>query len=726
VTAVVSRAARADPRLLGAVGDRVLTALPLTLVFIWLCLVFAWQAWGHPTPWLFSDEIEYTQLSRSIAETGEPARRGESSGFLSLYAYVLAPIWWISDISTAYAVAKYLGVLLMTSAVFPAYWLARTLVPRGPALFAAAATGAIPALAYSRLLMTEVLAYPFVTLCFFLMAKALATWRPQWVVPATAAVFVAPGVRRQLIVLWPIFAVAVVIGLWLSEPARRFRRNWGWAEWIPALAVGALVVFAAERFARHEWELWYLATTLPDRLANFATWSSGAFAIGIGLLPVLAGLLVVWRPSDCRLPAYRGFVAVFAAAVPAFVLYTAVKATYVSTVFANVVSERNLIYLAPLFFVGTALFFHRPQVNALLLGAGAIVLAFLVVETPFQLDHYPYADAPGLSVLAEGNRALSLPDATLEDVLLAVVLGSVVLTLAAALVRRGRAVQGALAFVAVLVVGWNLVGENAFGKGINDLSSRLRGAVPEPADWIDRYIGADASVFYLGQGIADPNPVQLTEFWNRSVDFVGSLDRSAPGPGRTLEIVPMTRGGAVSNDPGADYVVTSGTTVDVAGKLILRSGDWRLFRVGRPLRLRSALTGLYPDGWTGAAAGYSRFGSGERGTLEVALSRAGWRGPDKAGRIVVRVGTLVPASRHTISNPCWTGVCVSRDPKIGKLTGVRHWTAHSGRGTVFRFRVETPFHATIRVSPTFSPHEFGFTDLRQLGVQLAVAFRPSR
>ena len=61
----------------------------------------------------------------------------------------------------------------MTSAVFPTYLLARMLVRRPAALFAAAAAGAIPALVYSSYIVEEPLAYPYAAFCFFLIAKAL-------------------------------------------------------------------------------------------------------------------------------------------------------------------------------------------------------------------------------------------------------------------------------------------------------------------------------------------------------------------------------------------------------------------------------------------------------------------------------------------------------------------------------------------------------------------------
>ena len=65
--------------------------------------LYAWQAWRRETPTLFSDEIEFTQLSRSIAETGKAALRGgEPAPDASLYAYVAAPAWWLDSVGAGY------------------------------------------------------------------------------------------------------------------------------------------------------------------------------------------------------------------------------------------------------------------------------------------------------------------------------------------------------------------------------------------------------------------------------------------------------------------------------------------------------------------------------------------------------------------------------------------------------------------------------------------------
>src|SRR5207244_11321634 len=116
--------------------ERWSSALPVLTVFAWLCLVYGVEAWLHGTPWLFTDELETAQLSRAIAATGHAARRGQPHPFGSLYTYLIAPAWWLHSVLDAYSTIKYLGVAVMTSVVFPAYWLARTIVSPRPALFA--------------------------------------------------------------------------------------------------------------------------------------------------------------------------------------------------------------------------------------------------------------------------------------------------------------------------------------------------------------------------------------------------------------------------------------------------------------------------------------------------------------------------------------------------------------------------------------------------------------
>ena len=61
--------------------DRFLAAVPLLSVFVWLAILYGWEAWDHQTPWLFTDELLLAQLGRSIAHHGHPMLRARHLPF---------------------------------------------------------------------------------------------------------------------------------------------------------------------------------------------------------------------------------------------------------------------------------------------------------------------------------------------------------------------------------------------------------------------------------------------------------------------------------------------------------------------------------------------------------------------------------------------------------------------------------------------------------------------
>ncbi len=143
----------------------------------------------------------------------------------------------------------------------------------------------------------------------------------------------------------------------------------------------------------------------------------------------------------------------------------------------------------------------------------------------------PYFEAPGLAILTLVNRNFIW---TVQDVhLMLLVAGAVSLVLL--LLRRRRGV--ALAAV-VLAGAWMLTGEIYATISDNDEANKFAATLPPPRSWVDAATGG-AGVTYLGEAIANPNPLWLTEFWNRSLNHVASLDGTAPGPGPAT--APSTR-----------------------------------------------------------------------------------------------------------------------------------------------------------------------------------------
>jgi len=52
--------------------------IPLFAAYFAFAAYYVWQAWRRETPAIFTDELEFTQISRAIAHTGHPARREEA------------------------------------------------------------------------------------------------------------------------------------------------------------------------------------------------------------------------------------------------------------------------------------------------------------------------------------------------------------------------------------------------------------------------------------------------------------------------------------------------------------------------------------------------------------------------------------------------------------------------------------------------------------------------
>jgi len=700
--------------------DRVLAALPLVTVFVWLCFFYAWQSWGHVTPWLFSDEVKLADISRSIAHTGHPGIRGKSGYFYTLYAYVLAPAWWIGDVHTAYAVAKYIGAITMTTAVFPAYWLARLVVSRRLALVAALGSGVIPALYYAPELIQEPLAYPYSTLTLYLIAKALLTRRRGWVWGAVAASAFAPLVRSQLAVLPAVLLLAWLLRLWGTKRVRAWRSSWSWRDWTGFVTLLLGLFFILSAFLSYHSTSWHIATYFWGRMFKYGLYAAGSFTIGLGILPVVLGLaaLARVRRDEPRSEPERVFATVLAAAVIGFGLYTAIKASYISAVFSTITYERNLMYLAPLLFTGTALFLQRRRLNLAAFGAASGFALFLILSTPYQMQLHFVSDAPGVAILEAANRKLSWTPGDARAALLALFAVAVAVPLAVHLLRPGRAgAAAALGALMLVVLGWNFTGEISAASASNSFAHDFLANVPDPPDWIQQNTHG-APTTYLGERINDPNPVWLTEFWNPAVQNVWSIDGTAPGPGPTETPDLQSADGALQQQRvRSKYVVLDSDVFDVYGPQVAQIGRWRLVEYAYPLRLRRTISGFYNDGWMAGHAFYSRFSSsGKRpGTVTVTVSRAGWAGKNPAGLVTIRAGRLEVKPGQPIDKL-----------RIPAATATIRGTIPNGQ--VREFTIDTPappFGISVDIRRTFVPHKLDprISDQRQLGAIVAFSFQ---
>ncbi|HEY2372474.1 MAG TPA: hypothetical protein VGH82_07980 [Gaiellaceae bacterium] len=709
-----------------ALADRVLAAVPLATTYIWLCIVYCVEAWKHATPWLFTDELELTQLSRSIADTGHPARRGQSYGFHTLYVVMTAPIWLIHNVATAYAGVKYVDVFVMTSVIFPTYFLARMVVRKPWALFAAAGAAVIPSLAYSSWIVEENLAYPYAALCFLLIAKAFVVRTRGWIAAAVLAAIVAPAVRSELVVVPMLFVLALLFVWWSSERMRIRRRSWSIGDWIGCVALVAGAIIVISGFASAHSKYWLDVTAYnwtKYRALAYGDWAAGALATGLGVIPLIVGLaaLVPSRGEPRHLEA-RVFRSVAIAAVIVFGVYTFTKASYLSQFFETRVEERNLIYISPLLFIGLALVLDRRRINWYALAAASAYVLYLVLGTPLQIGVQLYSDALGFAIIQQANRYYEWTGTDARNILL--VLFGVGLVLVAAIVltrERRRVALGLAAFLGVALLAWNVTGEISAAAGTTSISRDFAGILQHPFSWVDDANGGKPTI-YLGQGVADQRPEWLLEFWNRSITTVSSLDGTIGGPGPAGAPNITTTGQLYwtldPKNPGKlfDYAVEDWPCVDFAGTLVkthpyavgTNGKAWRLIQLTKPNRLLATCSGIYSDGWSGPNdSTYFRYAGTKPGWLRIRLSRQHWRSTP----VDIQLGQIAEQENT---------------PVIGKVLDDKHIELRSGAMQTVWLRVPASgFAVRTVVGDKFTPREINpqeFSDPRVLGALVDYRF----
>jgi hypothetical protein len=419
---------------------------------------------------------------------------------------------------------------------------------------------------------------------------------------------------------------------------------------------------------------------------------------------------------------------VLAASIVCFGLYAGIKGAYNQNHFATRVWERNLIYLAPLFFAALALWLDRRRVNLAGLALAAGYTAYVLAKLPYTMVNQRFAsDAPGMTLLSELNRDVSLTSGDARVLMLLVFAACLLLLLAPQLARLSpRFGLGLAALATVFVLGWTVAGEVSAASAARAISHSFRANIRGNPSWVDDFDHAKPAVYIAQteQVQPDQNSEWLLEFWNRSIKQVWVIGGCICGPGPAITPDIMNPEGLINPQPGYPYaVVEPGIVPD--GTLVARHSHrggggfrpWRLYRVHQPLRLKSTTTGLYFDGWSQEPGGavYTRFGQGE-GRLRIRISR------DLAGaarsrpyHVTIRVGTIGIVHRQ----PVLDRVLATRRLTVGSYGELRTVWLTSSRE---RFRVE------VTVDPPFVPANeiAGSSDSRQLGAAVSFRFYPRK
>jgi hypothetical protein len=571
-----------------------------------------------PTPWIAPDEMVYGLLGQSLYGDGQLAILGGPTPYYSVVVPAAAGLpLSLDDLVLGHTLLKLAQAFVMSLAAVPAYLWGRTLMARRWALVAAALTLALPGLAYSGLVMTEVVFYPVFVLAAWAMAAALA--EPTWTRQAlfVAALCVALATRLQAVVLVPAFLTALALDALLARTSARLARFWpslaaiallaaGWIGWRRA-EEGSLLAGYREAGGSYD----------ASTAARFVAYHAGDLALLTGIFPLCALLLLLWQAlargeEDARV---RGYLAVAVGTAFWLVLEVGVFASRE----LGLLAERNLIACAPVLFLGFALWLDRGgpggyAARALAgLGIAAAVLA-LPLDDFVVPDALPHAFT--LIPLADLRDGTSLD--TLELVV-SLAVGTAIVMLAV-MPRRALAVLPAILLLALAAGSVSASREVAAQARAQQL--RLIG--PERR-WIDS--AADGPVAYVYDGQAYWNAVWENIFWNRRLRWVYDLPGTlvpGPLPQRALDVEPD---GELRPDgmtaPARFVVVPSnfalrGERIGEAPQFGTDRQGLALWKAEPPLRLSTIISGLFANGDVDRVATLTAYDC-DRGTFDTVL-----------------------------------------------------------------------------------------------------------
>ena len=558
------------------------------------------MALGLAAPWIFPDELIYSELAKSIGSGSLPSVRGELSlGYGLVYPALIAPAWALfGDPAGAYVAAKVINTVVMSLAAFPAFSLARRFVSTASAVVVASLSVLIPSLLFSGTLLIEVALYPLFLLALWAMAASLQEPTRGRQVVTVLAIGLACVTKPLAVVLVPAYVLAVLhLGLLDRRAGGSVRarlRSQSTALWI--MGGGAAAVVLLSTLSGDPAAVLGVYGVVLGNIdpVGFVVWFVRHLAgldLYVALAPFVATAVVVvhtlGRRGEARM---NEFTALALWSVCGTV--TAVAA-YASKPHAGAVGYiptdsrlhgRNTFILVPLLLVGMALFLERRSTwpRRLVLGALTVGIALPLTLPLSRLLENVNTQAPSLILWTTGgiDRFWPLPLVPLACLVTFVLLGN-----ASRMSVRVWALVGTMFVLTTLAANASMSYPTGGASSTAEIGNDTR--------WIDHAVPARAQVLALWVSSGPERPsyrtIWMSEFYNRSVGRVVEVGRPMPYD------LPHTRG-VVSDgvlrdafgSPIAGHYVLAPCSILVRGRVVASDPrvDAVVYRVGSgPIRL---------------------------------------------------------------------------------------------------------------------------------------------
>ncbi len=604
---------------------------------VWLALLVVASVVGRiaaartlDAPWIAPDEFVYSITGRTFWSTGSFSLFGSDAPFYGIYPFLTGlPIALFGSV-TGLQLMQIAQAVVASLTIVIVYGWARQMVGHGWALASALMTAALPALAYTGLLMTEPFFLPTATLALWMTARAIANPSLRRQLIALGAALLATTIRVQGVVFAPTLILALLLALACTRSPRLVRQ---FGPSVVAVVIGAAMALilratgsgnpigAYETATRSGYTL--------DAAAEWIGWHLVDVAILVCVFPLFA-LFMLLVESIRQREKDPDTVALVSVAASYLVASVALVGVFAS---ANVgqLAERDLISLAPPLFIAFSVWLARGMprprpLSTVISFSLASLAAFLPVQQIITRSSTP--DALMLVPLLKLREATSIGILKVSWPLMIAFLVALVL-----LVPR----RGATGLAVAVIIG--LLTASVFAQiEIDRRTAADRQTFFGTADpnWIDRRVSGRVTYLYTNDRYW--NRVWQTVYWNSAVSSVVALSAQrsfGPIPGAAnadlLEDGTLVRNGQRMT---ASFMVAP-TNIGLAGATIASAGGeselgLTLWKVSKPTQITYRITGL-------PAAGVTR----NRVTVEVFQCDGGQLEATISGR---RPGTMVNIS----------------------------------------------------------------------------------
>jgi hypothetical protein len=609
------------------------------------------RIWGGtlvPAPWYTPDEMIYGELGRSLWTTGHLGILGHRSAFYGfVYPAFVGPWLSFGNLAHGYALLKGAQALVMSLTAVPVYLWSRRMMRPGWALAAAALTLAVPGLAFSGFVMTEVAFYPVLVLAAWALASALARPSGRTQLLVVGALALAVLTRLQSIVLVPVFLLALALAVLFERRLAPARRLW---PLLAGIAVGAVLVKAlgGSQLLGAYGTVGRQTYDAADAI-SFALYHAADVLIVLGAVPVVA-LVLAGLPSFAGREQSADVRAYVAVAIALFLGLTGQVGLFASQ-YTGRLAERNLLPLFPVVLIGFALWLDRgaprPRVATVLVSVAAVIVVALLPPGRFVVeaaipDTYGVVPLYRLKAHAPGL-----------DLGLALFLGALAAVLLLEIVPRRALIVLPVAVGAYMAVASVTV--------TRTVAHQARAFWPfmvgEDLRWVDKRAAGPVTYLYAGDQLW--NRAWYNTFWNRKIDrvyTVGTQKRIlGPMPQRTIG-VPAS---GLVRAPAPRYAVIPWYWT-VAGERLggAAGAELALWKVEPPLRVLTQTEGVLPDGGLGSEAEMRALGC-HGGRLLMTLNAAGDR------RVEIQRNDVPYRTIRLRGQQTWSGSIPSGPPEDG-------------------------------------------------------------